>query len=471
MVGQSPNHGFMGQFQSAVRQIEKWLHDDSVTEIMVNPSGEVWIDQLGKDMENTGVKMAPNTAATIVSLVASWTKTTVSADNPIVSAELPDGSRFEGLIPPVVATPSFSIRRHTSMVLTLDDYVNKGTITPEQKALFEKAVLDRENILVVGGTGCHAAGTKIIMADSSRKKVENIIVGDQVMGPDLQPRTVIRLHRGESRMVQIRPDRGEPFVVNEEHLLSLYTPEDLIVNLFNEKPVVGYCLEPISVKDYEKMPYKDKRRQRLWKTGFEGVNRISLLTFSVKEAGVDQYYGFELDGDHLYLTDDYIVHHNSGKTTFSNALVHSISVLTPDHRVITIEDTRELKISSPNAVNLRTSDTIDMTRLLKSCMRLRPDRILVGEVRGPEALALLKAWNTGHPGGVATVHANNALSGLTRLEQLVQEAGIPDHAARPIIAEAVNIVVFIEKTKTGRKISEIRKMICYNGNNYETVVV
>jgi Flp pilus assembly CpaF family ATPase len=471
MVGQSPNHGFMGQFQSAVRQIEKWLHDDSVTEIMVNPSGEVWIDQLGKDMENTGVKMAPNTAATIVSLVASWTKTTVSADNPIVSAELPDGSRFEGLIPPVVATPSFSIRRHTSMVLTLDDYVNKGTITPEQKALFEKAVLDRENILVVGGTGCHAAGTKIIMADSSRKKVENIIVGDQVMGPDLQPRTVIRLHRGESRMVQIRPDRGEPFVVNEEHLLSLYTPEDLIVNLFNEKPVVGYCLEPISVKDYEKMPYKDKRRQRLWKTGFEGVNRISLLTFSVKEAGVDQYYGFELDGDHLYLTDDYIVHHNSGKTTFSNALVHSISVLTPDHRVITIEDTRELKISSPNAVNLRTSDTIDMTRLLKSCMRLRPDRILVGEVRGPEALALLKAWNTGHPGGVATVHANSALSGLTRLEQLVQEAGIPDHAARPIIAEAVNIVVFIEKTKTGRKISEIRKMICYNGNNYETAIV
>lgn len=314
MVGQSPSHGFMGQFQSAVRQIEKWLHDDSVTEIMVNPSGEVWIDQLGKDMENTGVKMAPNTAATIVSLVASWTKTTVSADNPIVSAELPDGSRFEGLIPPVVATPSFSIRRHTSMVLTLDDYVNKGTITPEQKELFEKAVLDRENILVVGGTG-------------------------------------------------------------------------------------------------------------------------------------------------------------SGKTTFSNALVHSISVLTPDHRVITIEDTRELKISSPNVVNLRTSDTIDMTRLLKSCMRLRPDRILVGEVRGPEALALLKAWNTGHPGGVATVHANNALSGLTRLEQLVQEAGIPDHAARPIIAEAVNIVVFIEKTKTGRKISEIRKMICYNGNNYETIVV
>ncbi len=471
MVGQAPSHGFMGQFQSAVRQIEKWLHDDSVTEIMVNPSGEVWIDQLGKDMENTGVKMAPNTAATIVSLVASWTKTTVSADNPIVSAELPDGSRFEGLIPPVVATPSFSIRRHTSMVLTLDDYVNKGTITPEQKTLFEKAVQDRENILVVGGTGCHAAGTKILMADRSSKNVEDIIVGDTVMGPDLQPRTVLRLHRGESRMVKIKPRKGTPFVVNEDHILSLYEPQDLLAKLFRGGETQRLSPEAISVKNYEKLPYKDKREKRLWKTGFEGVNRISLIAFSIKEAGFDKYYGFELDGDHLYLTDDFIVHHNSGKTTFCNALVHSISVLTPDHRVITIEDTRELKVSSPNVVNLRASDTIDMTRLLKSCMRLRPDRILVGEVRGPEALALLKAWNTGHPGGVATVHANNALSGLTRLEQLVQEAGIPDHAARPIIAEAVNVVVFIEKTKTGRKISEIRKMICYNGNNYETVVV
>ena len=95
---------------------------------------------------------------------------------------------------------------------------------------------------------------------------------------------------------------------------------------------------------------------------------------------------------------------------------------------------------------MRATDTVDMQRLLKATLRLRPDRIIVGEVRGGEALAMLKAWNTGHPGGVCTVHANHARAGLTRIEQMIAEVSqTPMH---PLIAEAVNLIVSIVRTDT-----------------------
>lgn len=143
----------------------------------------------------------------------------------------------------------------------------------------------------------------------------------------------------------------------------------------------------------------------------------------------------------------------TGKTTLANAILHAVSEETPEHRIVVIEDTRELQCAAPNAVFFRTSDEIDMTRLLKSTMRMRPDRIVVGEVRGPEALALLKAWNTGHPGGVGTVHANDARAALIRIGMLIQEANVPPNPE--LIAEAVNIVVSIKRTATGRIVDEV----------------
>ena len=142
-----------------------------------------------------------------------------------------------------------------------------------------------------------------------------------------------------------------------------------------------------------------------------------------------------------------------GKTTAANAVIHAISNETPDHRIMIIQDTLELQCAAPNAVFFRTSDEIDMTRLLKSTMRMRPDRIIVGEVRGKEALDLLKAWNTGHPGGIGTVHANDARAALVRIGMLVQEANVPPNPE--LIAEAVNIVVSIKRTSTGRIVDEV----------------
>ncbi len=145
----------------------------------------------------------------------------------------------------------------------------------------------------------------------------------------------------------------------------------------------------------------------------------------------------------------------SGKTTLVNAMIHEmVSLGDQAERFVIIEDTLELQCAARNALQLHTTDAADMTRLVRATMRLRPDRIIIGEVRGKEALALLKAWNTGHPGGVTTLHANSASGALLRLLSLVEEAGVP--AQPQLIAEAVNLLAFMERTSiTGRRLTEL----------------
>jgi len=272
------------------------LHDPDVIEIMVNPDQTLWIEKLGQDMALCGT-LAPAQSRLIISLVASALETTVTAEHPIVEGELPlDGSRFEGLMPPIVSGPSFTIRKRASRVFTLDDYVASGILLQAASDILTRAIETRRNILAVGGTG-------------------------------------------------------------------------------------------------------------------------------------------------------------SGKTTFVNAIIDGISRHCPTDRLIIIEDTAELQSASENTVFMRSSDGVPIQRLVKVSMRYRPTRILVGEVRDGSALDLLKAWNTGHPGGVATVHAGSAAAGLLRLEQLIAEATpVPMPA---LIAEAVDMICFIERAPGGRRVSDI----------------
>ena len=191
---------------------------------------------------------------------------------------------------------------------------------------------------------------------------------------------------------------------------------------------------------------------------------------------LDEYACMEiLDGEQVVLLREAIRAHKnilvvggtgSGKTTLVNALIACMVDLCPGDRLIIMEDTSEIQCSAPNQVTLRASSSVDMNQLLKACMRLRPDRILVGEVRGKEALDLLKAWNTGHPGGVATLHANSAVAGLTRLEQLIGEA-TPTPMPH-LIAEAVDLLIFIERTPEGRRVREMVQVDGYEEGRYQT---
>jgi P-type conjugative transfer ATPase TrbB len=154
----------------------------------------------------------------------------------------------------------------------------------------------------------------------------------------------------------------------------------------------------------------------------------------------------------------------SGKTTFCNALLHELARVTPEIRMLILEDTRELQCSLANRMFMRSNEFVDMARISMSVNRCRPDSISVGEIRGgAAALALLKLWNTGHPGGFATVHANSAVGGLTRMDQLIQE--VSANPQRTLIGEAVNVAVFLQREGGVRKVREIINVIGYDPVN------
>lgn len=285
------------------------LDDTSVVEIMLNPDGRLFIERLGHGVTEAGM-MTPAAAEVVIGSVAHALQSEADDERPIISGELPiGGHRFEGLLPPVVSGPAFTIRRRASRLIPLDDYVTSKVMTEAQASAIRSAIDARMNIVISGGTG-------------------------------------------------------------------------------------------------------------------------------------------------------------SGKTTLANAIIAEIVATAPDDRMVILEDTAEIQCAAENAVCLHTSDTIDMARLLKSTMRLRPDRIIVGEVRDGAALTLLKAWNTGHPGGVTTIHSNTAMSALRRLEQLTAEAS--QQPMQEVIGEAVDLVVSIERTGKGRRVREVIHIEGYRNNHYQT---
>lgn len=291
------------------------FNDQTVIEIMLNSDGKLWVERLGSDMEEVGT-MGATQAVLLMGTLASLKKEVLTERNPRISCQLPKeflGARFQGSIPPVVKAPTFAIRKRAVAVFTLNDYVERGIMTLEQKAVIENAVRDgennRKNILIAGGTG-------------------------------------------------------------------------------------------------------------------------------------------------------------SGKTTLTNAVVQHITDACPNDRIVILEDTTELQCTAKNSVSMLTSEEVSMTSLLKDTLRYRPDRILVGEVRDGAALDLLMAWNTGHPGGVCTVHSDSAESALTRMQMLVSMAVVGP--MQTLIAQSVNLVVYIEKCSGSRRIKEIVKVMGYDGQRYLT---
>jgi type IV secretion system protein TrbB len=154
---------------------------------------------------------------------------------------------------------------------------------------------------------------------------------------------------------------------------------------------------------------------------------------------------------------------STGKTTLTNALLAEVAKTTD--RVVLIEDTRELQCRSPNLVALRTKEGVaSLSDLVRSSLRLRPDRIPIGEVRGAEALDLLKAWGTGHPGGLGTIHAGTAIGALRRLEQLIQEAVIT--VPRALIAETIDVIAVLSGRGSDRRLAELARVEGLTGDGY-----
>ncbi len=137
---------------------------------------------------------------------------------------------------------------------------------------------------------------------------------------------------------------------------------------------------------------------------------------------------------------------SSGKTTFANALLYELR--DSSDRMVILEDLPELQIQSQDYVKLAATIHVTMRMLVKGVLRMRPDRIIIGEVRDGAALDLLKAWNTGHPGGICTIHANSPEATISRLEDLVREAAanVPNY----LIKEALDVIVFMQRNRSGK---------------------
>lgn len=283
------------------------LEDPDVVEVMLNPDRSLWVDRLSSGRAPLGAELPEADGERIIRLVAAHVGVEVHRGQPLLTAELPEtGERFEGILPPAAPGPAFALRKRAVGVIPLERYVADGMMTAAQASFLRGAVLERQNILIAGGT-------------------------------------------------------------------------------------------------------------------------------------------------------------STGKTTLANALLAEIAA-TGD-RVLVLEDTIELQCTARDHVPLRTrAGVVSMRELVRATVRLRPDRVVVGEVRGGEALDLIKVWGTGHPGGIATIHAGSVLGALLRLEQLVLEVAV--NPPRALIAEAVNVVVFIAGRGRLRRIESIARVVGYDGTGY-----
>ncbi len=157
----------------------------------------------------------------------------------------------------------------------------------------------------------------------------------------------------------------------------------------------------------------------------------------------------------------------SGKTTLTNAIIQTMVEHDPHERLFIIEDTGEVQCRAENCVSYVATLDFSMTQAVRTAMRMNPDRIIVGEVRGPEALDLLLAWNSGHSGGVATLHADNAASGLTKLGLYVSQHPHSPKPLEPLIGEAVHLVVHIALTPEGRRVQDVIAISGYRDGRYQ----
>ena len=312
-------------------QVLALLTDDRTEDILLNPDGSLWAKRMGESFTRIG-EIPTAQASSALSTIAAWRGTVLNHEHPILETELPiDGSRFEGIVSPVVRRPIFAIRLRPRRIFALDEYETAGILS---------------------------------------------------------------------------------------------TKDD---------------------------PLNRIRRQYDFLNEIRGLKHADIVRAAVRAKRNILVVGST----------------GSGKTTFVNACLDALASLAPHDRVISIEDTTELQCPAENYLDLRAVGNVSMLECLRACMRLKPTRIVVGEVRGAEAHTLLKAWNTGHPGGMATVHANDAVSGLIRLESLVAEA--TNAPQQRLIAEAVDLVIFIDEEselRAGRKVRELLLVTGYANGQY-----
>ena len=287
-----------------------YIFDETITEIEINPSKDIFIVKNGQGNIFSGKTAESEKTRHLINILASLEGQVIDSRNPRLSSSLPIGDecRFEGLVEPVVRSPSCAIRKKSKKIYNLAEYVEQGMFTEKEKLLIENYVRKKKNILIVGGT-------------------------------------------------------------------------------------------------------------------------------------------------------------NTGKTTFTNAIIKAMSNNDPTERHYIVEEVGELQSENKNVVFVKVLPGIFSTKdALKSAMRFNPDRIIFGELRGAEAFDLLNAFNSGHPGGVTTVHANDCHGGLDKVETYILYEY--DRPMSKLIARTINVVITLGFVKNKRKLNSIAEVKDFKNGEY-----
>lgn len=313
-ITETQQRNYVKLYNDLGKDIISFLRDNDINEIMLNPDGSLWVDRTSNGLSRVGF-INRMKAYSILNSVAGINNFIVSPQNPLLEAELPfyqelKGQRFTGQVPPIVSAPSFTLRKRSEIVYSLNDYIETSRLTSYQANILSELVINRQNILVCGGPG-------------------------------------------------------------------------------------------------------------------------------------------------------------SGKTTVTNALISEAVKADENQRFVILEDTPELQCNAAHKTSMISSINVNMTALLRTTMRMRPDRILVGEVRGAECLDMLKAWNTGCPGGICTIHANGSKEAIQRILDLTMESNL---SSPPISLVSHTINAIVSVTRKGSQkgfISEIIKVKGHKNDGFQ----
>ena len=447
--------------------LQPFVDDPAVTEIMVNAPDQVYIERNG-EMVLTNVRFrSDEDVQGLVERIVGEIGRRFDLSNPMVDARLRDGSRVNAIRPPLALKGTAVTIRKFPRAFKFEDLVRSGSIPDGKDGGFDVAgalqwaVPNRLNIVVSGGTGsgkCLEGNMPVLLADGEQVPLRQLVLrggnetwvadeggwyyrmvhGVYVLAWDeidgsIKPRRVTAVWRGPSpkELLRITTTGGREVVVTEAHPLAVL--EDGRIRWHAAGVLTAGAV--IAVGDLG-------LRHGTWETVAD-IQRIPAQ---------DRYvYDLTVEGHTFLAGDKPVVVHN---TTLLNALTGLI----PHHeRLVIIEDAAELQPQQPHVVRLETRPPtvegrgeVRIRQLLVNALRMRPDRIIVGEVRSDEVVDMLQAMNTGHPGSMTTVHANSTRDCLTRLETMVlmgSSGEVPLRAVRQQIASAIHLIVQIARTR------------------------
>ena len=438
--------------------IEPIWQDSSITEVIVNGPNAIYIERYGKLIRAKGIRFRDKEhLLEICTRIVGPLGRKLDTSSPTVDARLPDGSRVNAVHYEIAPKgPLLTIRRFPEVNRSLVDLVSLGSMTQEMACTLAWLVSNRASLLVIGSTGSGKALAlnTPIPTPNGFVQMGDLQLGDVVFDEKGNKVRIIGAYDTQYNRpcYEVKFSDGSSIVADEEHLWAVSKLNTKKIEILTTKQILDNLLEGYKVIQSKDLITFKKKNLLNNSLSLEKIIKIESI-LSVESVPVRC---IRVDSEsHLFLAGETFI------PTHNTTLLNSLSAAIPrDERVITIEDSLELRLhpaSHWGAMEARPSDakhqnSITIKDLVINALRMRPDRIIVGEVRGKEALNMLEACNTGHEGSMSTIHANGANEALARLAVMIAQGGdFPSERVDWLVGSALDLMIQIKRDKDGMR--------------------